>query len=126
VVFNRFYTARDRFTPTDRGGCRFRQDHQLQERLAQVSLDYAFTPDIMVYGRPTRGFKSGGYNIRANAVAVPRSAEPFDDETVDSYELGTRWRSWISAVPEPVGLPQQVQGHPAVGVHQLRQQWRRH
>ncbi|ALA82638.1 TonB-dependent receptor [Stenotrophomonas maltophilia] len=56
----------------------------------KVSLDYQITPDIMVYGLATRGFKSGGYNIRANAVAVPRSAEPFDDETVDSYEVGSK------------------------------------
>ncbi|HHA2817631.1 TPA: TonB-dependent receptor [Stenotrophomonas maltophilia] len=56
----------------------------------KVSLDYQITPDVMVYGLATRGFKSGGYNIRANAVAVPRSAEPFDDETVDSYEVGSK------------------------------------
>jgi iron complex outermembrane receptor protein len=56
----------------------------------KVSLDYQITPDIMVYGLATRGFKSGGYNIRANAVAVPRSAEPFDDETVDSHEVGSK------------------------------------
>ncbi len=56
----------------------------------KVSLDYAITPDILVYGLATRGFKSGGYNIRANSVAVPRSAEPFDDETVDSYEIGSK------------------------------------
>lgn len=56
----------------------------------KVSLDYQVTPDIMVYGLATRGFKSGGYNIRANAVAVPRSAEPFDDEIVDSIEIGSK------------------------------------
>jgi len=56
----------------------------------KVSLDYQITPDVMVYGLATRGFKSGGYNIRANAVAVPRSAEPFDDETVDSFEIGSK------------------------------------
>ncbi|GAA5072171.1 TonB-dependent receptor [Lysobacter panacisoli] len=56
----------------------------------KISLDYQITPDIMVYGLATRGFKSGGYNIRAQATAVPRSAEPFDDESVDSYEIGSK------------------------------------
>ena len=56
----------------------------------KVSLDYRFTPDVMVYGLATRGFKSGGFNIRAQATAVPRSAEPFDDESVDSYEIGSK------------------------------------
>jgi len=56
----------------------------------KISLDYQITPDFMVYGLATRGFKSGGYNIRAQATAVPRSAEPFQDEQVDSYEVGTK------------------------------------
>jgi len=56
----------------------------------KISLGYQATDDILIYGLATRGFKSGGYNIRAQATAVPRSAEPFDDEVVDSFELGTK------------------------------------
>ncbi|GAB2653423.1 TonB-dependent receptor [Arenimonas aestuarii] len=56
----------------------------------KVSLGYQVTDDILVYGLATRGFKSGGYNIRAQATAVPRSAEPFDDEVVDSFEVGAK------------------------------------
>jgi iron complex outermembrane receptor protein len=56
----------------------------------KISLDYQVTPDIMLYGLASRGFKSGGYNIRAQATAVPRSAEPFKDEQVDSYEIGSK------------------------------------
>ena len=56
----------------------------------KVSLDYQITPDVMVYGLASRGFKSGGYNIRANATAVPRTAEPYEDEVVDSYEVGAK------------------------------------
>jgi iron complex outermembrane receptor protein len=56
----------------------------------KIALDYQVTPDIMVYGSASRGFKSGGYNIRAQATAVPRSAEPFDDEVVDSFEVGSK------------------------------------
>ncbi len=56
----------------------------------RISLDYQVTPDIMVYGSASRGFKSGGYNIRANTTAVPRSGEPFGDEQVDSFEIGSK------------------------------------
>ena len=56
----------------------------------KVSLDYQLTPEVMVYGAASRGFKSGGYNIRANTTAVPRSGEPFNDESVDSFEVGTK------------------------------------
>lgn len=56
----------------------------------KISLDYQINDSVMVYGLATRGFKSGGYNIRAQATAVPRSAEPFQDEQVDSYEIGSK------------------------------------
>lgn len=56
----------------------------------KVSLDYQITPDIMVYGLASRGFKSGGYNIRAQSTQYPQSGEPFDDEVVDSYEVGAK------------------------------------
>lgn len=56
----------------------------------KVSIDWQASDDIMLYALATRGFKSGGYNIRAQATAVPRSAEPFNDEQVDSYEIGSK------------------------------------
>ena len=56
----------------------------------KISLDYQISPEAMIYGLFSRGFKSGGYNIRAQATAVPRSAEPFDDEKVDSFEIGSK------------------------------------
>ena len=56
----------------------------------KVSLDYQITDGIMVYGLASRGFKSGGYNIRAQSTVVPRSSQPFDDEQVDSYEVGSK------------------------------------
>ena len=56
----------------------------------KLSLDYQLNDDVLLYALASRGFKSGGYNIRAQAVAVPRSAEPFDDEQVDSLEVGAK------------------------------------
>lgn len=56
----------------------------------KVSLDYKVSDDVMVYGLVSRGFKSGGFNIRANTTAVPASGRPFDDESVTSFEVGTK------------------------------------
>ena len=89
IVLNRFY-ADATFTRPIAVAADFDKTTNFKNVSPKVSLDYQITPDIMVYGLATRGFKSGGYNIRANAVAVPRSAEPFDDETVDSYEIGSK------------------------------------
>ena len=89
VVLNRFYSDAT-FTRPIAVAADFDKTTNFKNVSPKVSLDYQITPDIMVYGLATRGFKSGGYNIRANAVAVPRSAEPFDDETVDSFEIGSK------------------------------------
>ncbi len=56
----------------------------------KVSLDYQVTEDTLLYGLASRGFKSGGFNIRANISAVPASGLPFDDETVTTYEFGAK------------------------------------
>ena len=54
----------------------------------KVSLDYKLTDDVLVYGLWSRGFKSGGYNIRASVL--PNSQLPYQDEQVDSLEIGSK------------------------------------
>ena len=44
----------------------------------------------MVYGHVSRGFKSGGFNVRAQSVFVPESALPFKDEELTNVELGLK------------------------------------
>lgn len=56
----------------------------------KISLDYTTEDGSLIYGLISRGFKSGGFNIRANVAAVPRSARPFDDESVTSFEVGAK------------------------------------
>lgn len=57
-----------------------------------VSLQKQFNPQTMVYASASRGFKSGGFNGRANAVAETKTAE-YNPEYVWTYELGMKWRS---------------------------------
>ena len=52
-----------------------------------ASLDYQFNDDVMIYARVAKGFKSGGFNGRANSVAERTQYEP---EEVTSYEAGLR------------------------------------
>ncbi|MFT3810743.1 MAG: TonB-dependent receptor [Micropepsaceae bacterium] len=56
-----------------------------------VSLDYQVNDDVMVYARYAKGFKSGGFNGRANN---PGEQAPYDPETADSYEAGVKARLW--------------------------------
>lgn len=89
IALNRFYTDLS-YTTAWGTAANFDKTVNFKNVSPKVSLNYQFTPDIMVYGLASRGFKSGGYNIRANTTAVPRSGEPFQDESVDSYEIGTK------------------------------------
>jgi len=89
VALNRFYTS-TAYETSWGTAANFDKTVNFKNVSPKVSLDYQITPDIMIYGLASRGFKSGGYNIRANTTAVPRSGEPFDDEQVDSFEIGSK------------------------------------
>ncbi|GAA4864463.1 TonB-dependent receptor [Luteimonas vadosa] len=90
VAYNIGYTDATFTRPNGVVAANFDKTVSFENVSPKVSLDYQVTPDIMVYASASRGFKSGGYNIRANTTAVPRSGEPFDDEVVDSYEIGSK------------------------------------
>ena len=51
------------------------------------TLDYAMSDEVRFYGRIAQGFKSGGFNGRANSVA---DVSTFDPETVLSTEIGAK------------------------------------
>lgn len=57
-----------------------------------VSLQKAFGKDVMGYLSANRGFKSGGFNGRANSK-VEASNALFDPEYVWTYELGLKMQS---------------------------------
>ena len=56
----------------------------------KLGLEYQFNPDVMGYVKVNRGFKSGGYNVRAQSTYFPDSALPFDDEVMTVGELGVK------------------------------------
>ena len=89
VVLNRGYSDGTYSTPISIAA-NFDKTINFKNTSPKISLDYQVNDDIMIYGLASRGFKSGGYNIRAQATAVPRSAEPFQDESVDSFEVGSK------------------------------------
>ena len=54
-----------------------------------ASIDWQPSDDIMLYARVAKGFKSGGFNGRANSAA---ESTEYDPETVWSYEAGFKSR----------------------------------
>ncbi len=55
-----------------------------------VSLQKAFSDNVMAYMSANRGYKAGGFNGRANSVAEISNFEP---ETVWTYEIGLKTQS---------------------------------
>ena len=53
-------------------------------------LSYDLTDDVMIYGGWSNGFKSGGFDMRADDVANPIARQGYDPETVDTYEFGVK------------------------------------
>ncbi len=56
----------------------------------KIGLDYQFNQDVMGYVKVNRGFKSGGYNVRAQSTLFPETALPFDDEVMTVAEVGVK------------------------------------
>ena len=54
-----------------------------------ASIDWQALPNLMLYARAAKGFKSGGFNGRAN---TPGESSEYDPETVWSYEAGFKSR----------------------------------
>lgn len=52
-----------------------------------ITLDYAMSDAVRLYGRVAKGFKSGGFNGRANG---PADVSTFDPETVWTAEIGAK------------------------------------
>ena len=67
----------------------FDVDDKWTDTSPMVSLDWQATPDAMLYVRAAKGFKSGGFNGRANS---PAERTAYDPETVWSYEGGFKSR----------------------------------
>lgn len=82
--------------PRQSGGTRtgVQTDFQGSESFSHFSprlgLEYQHSRDLMLYGSYTNGFKSGGFDMRANQAINPDADKPYQEETVDTFELGMK------------------------------------
>lgn len=56
-----------------------------------ASIRYSWSTHLSTYVSYSRSFKSGGYNTRYNAAPTGNVPTPFDEEKVDSYEVGAKF-----------------------------------
>jgi iron complex outermembrane recepter protein len=60
----------------------------------RLGLDYHFTPSIMGYVMYSRGFLSGGFDMRGNAVLYPGTVNGYNSEVANNYEVGLK-STWL-------------------------------
>lgn len=60
----------------------------------RLGFEYQANESLMLYGSYTDGFKSGGFDMRGNQSLNPRASEPYQEETVDTFELGLK-SEWL-------------------------------
>ncbi|MGB7371793.1 TonB-dependent receptor [Erythrobacter sp.] len=63
-------------------------------------LSYKATPDLLLYGSYSRGYKAGGFNLDRSALGNPvtfnvanidAASLQFEEETVDAFEIGAKY-----------------------------------
>ncbi|MBU3069654.1 TonB-dependent receptor [Aestuariicella sp. G3-2] len=66
----------------------FEDDKTWNSWSPKLGFMYELEMDARIYGSWSRGFRSGGYNLRNTSTRPDVSPGPFDEETVNTYELG--------------------------------------
>ncbi|MFY7838182.1 MAG: TonB-dependent receptor [Novosphingobium sp.] len=67
-------------------------DNTFTDYSPSVIIGYEASRDVNLYAKWSRGYKSGGYNLRASTIA--RFAEGYGPERLDSFEVGVK-SSWL-------------------------------
>lgn len=65
-------------------------EKSFEEFTPRVSLSYKLANDVNVYAAYSKGFKSGGFDMRGDALATPATMDGYEPETVTSYEIGLK------------------------------------
>ncbi len=73
------------------GNCAFdfKDDKSWSNITPKIGATWTPTDQLQVYSFVTKGFRSGGYNLRNTAPAF--APGPFDEETQNSFEVGAKY-----------------------------------
>jgi iron complex outermembrane recepter protein len=56
----------------------------------RLGVDFHLTEHVMAYVSYSKGFKSGGFDMRGNATVYPQTKDGYGSETADNYEAGIK------------------------------------
>ena len=89
IAFNAGY-ANDQFATVTAVVANYDKEETFDSVAPKLGIDFKLSEDILTYFSVSRGFKSGGFNVRAQSTVFPKSAEPFDDEVLTVGEVGLK------------------------------------
>jgi len=79
-------------TPLGAPRTNYTDTRDFEEFTPRVSVSYEISPDLTTYASWGRGFKSGGFDMRGDAVLYPDTVDGYDPETVETIEIGLKGR----------------------------------
>jgi len=68
----------------------YTNNRDFEKLTPRVSLSYEPRQDLNFYASYGKGFKSGGFDMRGDAILTPTTVNGYNPETIDSYELGMK------------------------------------
>ena len=68
----------------------YTNSNEFSQFTPRIALSYDLTDDVTTYVSFSQGFKSGGFDMRGDAILTPDTVNGYDPETVDSYEIGLK------------------------------------
>jgi iron complex outermembrane recepter protein len=68
----------------------YTNDRTFDQFTPRASVSYEFTDTFTTYASYSEGFKSGGFDMRGDAILTPDTVNGYDPETVQSYEIGAK------------------------------------
>ena len=68
----------------------YKAEKTFEEFTPRLSASYELTDDLNTYVSYSKGYKSGGWDMRGDAFLTPQTVNGYNPETVDAYELGLK------------------------------------
>ncbi len=68
----------------------YTNDRSFEKLTPRVSLSFQPNDNLNFYTSYGKGFKSGGFDMRGDAVFTPTTVNGYEPETIDSYEIGLK------------------------------------
>ena len=68
----------------------YTRTREFEKFTPRIAVNYKFGPDLTAYASWGEGFKSGGFDMRGDAVLYPATVNGYAPETVETYEIGLK------------------------------------